>query len=253
MSAFRALELSVSPGGSLVAAGASEHEVSVWDVAIRRQIGSFRSVLWKRKDLKKVQTVSMSTSGQVVYIGFDLRPCKVLQTDSGYTVSNMRAVRRVFPSHYGPFALLDKTKPEVALLPDGKRSFAIQRCSFAILDACFSPLALAISESGGPVRCFEVGSGRELWRYQQLRCHIIDLCYSGRQNAFFGVERNLRGGDTALVRLEAASGQATPVCQVRWAAAAAFCLGGEALLKSDGDIIDVASGASIGTIPFAAT
>src|SRR5262245_36893595 len=235
-------EIAVSPGGQFAAAAALGPEVFVWDLAQRRESESFPTVfefggrrlaasdngfvvaaayaalglacydskngrlVWSRKDLKKVQCVSISASSQFVYVGFDERPCKVLWTSSGFTAFNLRGVRRVFESAYGPIALLDKKIPQVASPPSGKRSFAIERCTFAILSAAFSPTTLAISESTGPVRAFELSTGRELWRYEQPGCHILTIGYSDDQNAFFGVEWSYRRSDDhTLIRFDVKS------------------------------------------------
>lgn len=290
MSARLVREIAVSPSGQLAAAVDLGPEVFVWDVAGRRETGSFKSIfefggrrlaisdtglvvaaayhrqgiacydsrsgglVWNRKDLTKVQCVSMSASSQFVYVCFDNRPCKVLWTNSGYTAFNIRGARMVFDSSYGPVALLDKKIPQVASQPNCKRSFTIERLSFAILDAVFSPTALAITESGGPVRGFDLKTGRERWQYQRPGCHILRVGYSDRQSAFFGVEWSYRrSGDYTLIRLESESGESSEVCNLGPGLTAEFCLGGDAVLKSNGDVIDVASGASIDAIALRQT
>jgi outer membrane protein assembly factor BamB len=277
--------MAVSPNGQLAAAVGLGPEVFVWDLAGRRETGSFKSIfefggrrlaisdtglvvaaayhrqgiacydstsgslVWSRKDLTKVQRVSMSASSQFVYVCFDERPCKVLWTSSGYTAFNIRGARMAFDSAYGPVALLDKKIPQIASQPGWKGSFNIDRFSFAILDASFSPSEVAITESGGPVRGFDLSTGRERWRYQRPGCHIRRVAYSDRLSAFFGVEWSYRrSGNYTLIRIDSESGEPSEVCNLGPGLTAEFCLGADAVLKSDGDVVDVASGASIGAI-----
>jgi hypothetical protein len=276
-------DIAASPEGRLAAAVDMGQEVFVWDLAARREIRSFRSVfesggrrlavsdnglivaaayraqgvacydsktgrpVWERKDLRQVQCLSMSASSQFVYVGFENGPCKVLWTSSGYTAFNMRGVRDVFESAYGPIALLDKKVPQVAIPPGGKRSFTIERCTFAILGAAFSPAVLAITESLGPTRGFDLNSGRLLWMHQQPGHHILRIGYSEREKAFFGIECR-QSGDKGLIRFEADTGRATAVCNLGPDLTTEFCLGGEAVLKSNRQLVDVASGTSIGMI-----
>jgi hypothetical protein len=108
---------------------------------------------------------------------------------------------------------------------------------------------LAVTESLGPVRGFELNSGRLLWLYQQPGCHILRIEYSEQQNAFFGVDWSYRrSGDKTLIRFDVESGQAKAVSNLGPSPATEFCLGGKAVVKSDGELIDVASGASLGVI-----
>src|SRR5262245_36008461 len=214
-----------SSSTSRVVLGAFEHRVEIWDVIARRLVGTFATisdfggsrialsdeldllvagayqrhglvaycpkrgvVLWARKELKKVQSLSFSTDGTRLYCGREGFPCEVIDAKSGDTVTQLRGTRTVVESPWEPIRLHDRRKPAVEDL-QGKKLFSLPRLSFAFLDVAFAPGRLLVTESGGPVRCFSTQSGAELWRFlPNTGAHVLHLAYRSHDDSVVGVE-----------------------------------------------------------------
>jgi hypothetical protein len=50
-------------------------------------------VLWRRRDIKASQVLSLSPDGSVVYCGLQRRPCAVLDVQTGETLQRLRGVK----------------------------------------------------------------------------------------------------------------------------------------------------------------
>src|SRR5262245_58500523 len=143
--------------GSVIAAAEFERTVHVWDVAAERHLATFPTIMdfggrrlaitadgrtciaaaynvegiaayaatdgvevWRRKDLKKAQTLRVSLDGRRVYACFDNRSCQVLNRETGKTIGTWAGVRDVWASPYQPVMLLEK-KPLVLQSPDEQK------------------------------------------------------------------------------------------------------------------------------------
>ena len=84
----------------------------------------------------------------------------------------------------------------------------IPRETFATLDTKFAPGYVVISESGGPVRAFEMPSGRMVWRYEPpLGHHVLRLGVVSSSGKIAGVLYPYQqGGPKQLVLLTSAEG-----------------------------------------------
>ncbi len=204
-------------------------------------------VICIRDGLKKLQSVAYSPDGKRLYCGSEWGPLTVLDAETGADLAKYPSADKVFPSPYRLLELLSKRREGPVELREfgGKRIATLPRETFAILDVAFGPDRLCMSESGGPVRCFETEAGAELWRYTpRPGRHILRLAYTPKVMAFFGVERPyLKGGVKRLLRFDPESGKPTLVAKIeKPSAKEVFCSRGEALLTSEGEFIDVASG-----------
>lgn len=261
----------------IAAVGQFERDVTIWDLDSPRPISAFSTVLdfggrrlaltpdgsrclaaayhvhglacydsrsgdlvWARRDLKKIQRVGASIADEVVMCFFDAGPAQVLRVSDGETVERIRAVRDVHQSVFSKVDLFEKSALDVRAR-GGSRLASIPRSTFALLSACFSPSELVISESGGPVRFFELPSGKESWRYEpEAGRHVLELTYSQSQCAFFGVEWPYQhGGPMVLLRLESDEQAVDSVAVLGTPAKTAFCRQGEHLLTSSGHLLEV--------------
>ena len=200
-----------------------------------------------RDDLKKLQYVSYSQDGKRLYCGSETGPLTVLDAETGADLVRYPSTVNVYSSPFQPLELLEKRGKGPFELRDfeGNRIAKIGRTTFAILDAAFSPDRLCITESGGPVRCLDAKTGAELWRYTPRPCHhILKLAYSYKAGAFYGVEREyMKTGKKRLLRLDPELGKPTLAASLgKPCATEVFCSRGEALLTSEGELIDVITG-----------
>lgn len=212
-------------------------------------------VICVRDDLGRLHRVSYSHDGSRLYCYRNAGRLTVLDAETGEDVDRYPLISRLYGGPFQPIELLDKTSskgqgdtgPVELRKVDGKRIASIVRETFAILDVAFGPDRLCITESGGPVRCLETEHGAEVWRYTpRPNRHILKLAYSPKAKAFFGIEwPYVSGGIKQLLRFDPEAGEPTLVTKiVRRSAYEVFCSRGDALLTSEGELIDVATGAT---------
>src|SRR5207302_11509719 len=65
---------------------------------------------------------------------------------------------------------------------DPLRNFSIRHTSFRVLDACFTPEHIAVSETGGETSLHALHVGRVVWKYSERDHHIIRLAYCDRRS-----------------------------------------------------------------------
>lgn len=227
-----------SAGSTCVTAAYTRHGVAGYDTTTG-------DVVWRRLDLKQTQFVGFAAGDEAVHCAADTRPCHVLDPKDGRTVDTLRGVRRVWQSPSGTHAVLDRPKLEV--VDAGGRTLAkVARVTFAVLDVAFGPDTLCVSESGGPVRCFNYAGG-ELWRIEpRPDSHVLRLSYALELGIYSGVLwPYVKGGAKQLVRLEPGMAAATTVCLLGNATEAAFVRRGSALVTSGGSMFEVATGRKV--------
>jgi hypothetical protein len=125
-----------------------------------------------------------------------------LDSVDGKTLDAIRDLADVFDSEYSGNLLLERRKRDYVLRKE--KDFQVPRLTFAILDAAFGPQSVAISESGGPVRCIDAATGKEMWRHTPARhVHFLSLWYREIDRDFYGVQRDFQKGSFRfLVRLQ---------------------------------------------------
>jgi WD40 repeat protein len=183
----------------VVAIGAWEHEVEVWDAASAIRIAAFNTMLdsggrrlavshdgtrvaagayrehgvsvfdayygrvvWARKDLQGIQKLTWSRDGSRLYCGLEGDILHEIDLATGKTLDKLTKVGTRVDSPFDNAFLLDGKKVHS---PSGL-SFLPRRETFCVLDAVFGPNVLAISESGGSIRVFSLESGVEIARYK---------------------------------------------------------------------------------------
>jgi hypothetical protein len=279
--------LATSFSGSRFAAAEFEHTVHIWDLRTATRQATFNTVLsfggrrlaitcdgnrcaaaayhvrgveaystsegavlWRRTDLKKVQSVSVSIDDRRIYCCFDEKPCHVLSCDTGRTIRSWRGVRSVWESPYEELMLLVK-RAFVVQSHDEREISRFERESFGVLSVAFALGFVCVSEAGGPLRCLSTSSGYEVWRFSERGKHFLNLAFSETANAFVGVLWPYeRGGRHQLFRFERETGAVLDVSELPQAAEFAFCQRGSRLITSDGSLINVATGGLEYVLPF---
>ncbi len=280
--------LAVSNSGNVFAAAEFKSAVSIWVLKDQRKIAEFTtvldfggsrlaidgsgercvagayqvngiwcynakdgSVLWKRKDLKRVQRIYMLPSQSEIACGFADGPLHVLRMMDGKTLQTLRGCHSLRISPFEPVQLADKASPELQTL-DGSRIAKFGRESFAILSLAFGHGTIAISEAAGPTRCFDTSQGRLLWRYRPPSgSHSLQLGYNSETRHFLGIEWPYeKGGIKTLLRLAAESGDVLNRFPIGNSIIEAFCASGTRLLSSSGWLLDTSTGKLVGEFEF---
>jgi hypothetical protein len=285
MSKQQVRHLVASARGSVVAAAAFERLVEVWDVRQPALLGAATTVMdfggkrlgiwtdplqlvaaayevhgvvgydasgrpiWTRRDVQNAQHVRSALHARAVYVACEEAPCELLDVATGRTLARIRDVRDVIESRFQPLCLLARDELELASVPALEPFARIPRETFALLCAAFSPDAVLISESGGPVRCVAI-NGTERWRWRPAKgAHVVDACFSAAANAFFGVLMSYaNGGPLRLARFEPDTGKELVLAELGDAETTCFCADDQLLLTSNGGVIDLQSGQSRPTV-----
>jgi hypothetical protein len=129
-------------------------------------------------------------------------------------------------------------------------SWCVPRITFAILDATFSPDALCLSETNGPVRCLDLKTAEERWRYlPPSGSHVLGLSYQADQS-FYGVQWAYKsGGPVMLLQFSQSTGAARNVCILK-SFPDAFAFGGGNVLASSGDVVSLPTGSIVRQLLF---
>jgi hypothetical protein len=167
----------------------------------------------------------------------------IVSLEDGSTIGTIRAAQGVVESLHDRIAFVDQPRLAVVTVPSMTRLFQFERTTFGVLAATFSHDALVVSESGGPVRCLEVPSGRLRWQFQpDAGSHCLDVTYAASQDAFYAVVWSYQeGGDKHLVRLEPSRGDAVRVKSLGCPAETCFWPSRSCLVTSLGAIVYLAT------------
>ena len=273
--------------GAIVAVAQLERSIQIWDIMKGEKVAEFDTVLefggrrlvidnegkfcvtaayhvhgiagydvygglcWQHKNLKKAQILTVSRNGDYVFCGFDDKSCIMLEISSGREAAKFHGVRAVHESPFQPIRFLDKMKPEIAR-DDGTLLFNIGRLTFGFLTVAFAADSCCTSEAGGSVRCFDLNSTIERWRYIPSQgSHILRLGYSNRTGLYYGVEWPYQhGGNKKVLCFNPESGVSNFVCDLGQPSETEFCLEGDYLITSIGDLIDLSTGKIAQKLPF---
>ena len=168
-----------------------------------------------------------------------------LTVATGETVDALRGYREVWVSPYGRTVAMGTRSRGCQIF--GMKDFRVPPASWAVLDVAFSPELMCITEARGPVRCFDLAKGKELWRYlPPSETHVTTLSYSEATQCFHGV---LIGTlPNRLIRFDRLGAVQMITGLTCWMGV--FLDHGSRFLTVEGNEIDVQSGLISGCLPF---
>jgi hypothetical protein len=241
---FGGYRLTVSPAGETCIA-------ANWKKGQRGGVACYETrsgrKIWHRTDLRQVQGLRFSSQDDAVWCIFGDRPVQRLDAKTGSTVETLRTIQDVVDSPFSAHRLqLRRTGFQIV----GSESVSVPRLTPAMLAAAFSPDSLCLSEACGPVRCLEVESGRERWRYLPPAGHHVLAVSSQGDQSFCCVQWGYsRGGRPTLIRLAYDTGKCTEVCSLdSWGDAC--CFGADVVITSSGDVVSLSKESIIRRLAF---
>ncbi len=196
---FGGRRLAISSDGSFCAVGAYNcYGICLYSV-------NNGSLVWNRKDLKRVQWVDLF-DGNVI-VGIDEKPLHVLDLITGNTLETVRGVKAKWISFYDDFYLLEKVG-SLNLYRNNKLVALLERTSFSVLSVAFSKDKVIVSEAGGPISAYLLTSGDLVWRnYPDVGSHFLDLNYNDATSKAYGVLWSYeKGGPRFLCSIDLTSG-----------------------------------------------
>jgi hypothetical protein len=195
-------------------------------------------LIWHRRDLRQTQRVRFAPGGEAAWCVPDSGPTKLLDAANGKTLDALTGLKDIFDSEHSADLLLEKRKRNYILRKE--KTLQIPRLTFAILDVAFGPKSLAISESGGPLRCIDSSTGTELWRQSPgKQIHFLSAWHRQTDQTFYGVQWDFWTGSLrSLVRLDANSGEANVICQLNsWEEV--YCPKLDRIITSNGEVLNL--------------
>lgn len=234
---FGGHRLSISEDGSLCAAGAyNVHGIAVYDTYNG-------SLLWQRKDLKKVQWLQFSPVEQTLLAGFENKSLHILNSHTGETLKTFHGTRSCWRSPYEDIYLLEKIHLEIYATAKQKTVEKIDRNTFAVLDIAFGPEIVYISESGGPLRAISLKDASLIWSYQPEKGnHFLRIGYGEKCNTLFGISWPfVNGGAKTLWVFDSMTGKILNKTILEGQAIETeFARHGDILITSDGLVYNLA-------------
>ncbi|QDT50367.1 hypothetical protein Pan258_44240 [Symmachiella dynata] len=265
--------------GNIVAAALHEHTVSLWDISTGEQLSEFDTIMdfggkrlalshaesacltaayhihglacyntpigdlrWQRKDLKKIQRLTLTPDEQYACCCFSSGPGHVIDISNGETILSIRALDDTWFHPQNTFRLYQYRAHKISVVhQNDKEAFAIEPTSFSLLDVAFNERYLAITEAGADVRVFDLATGQMTMRHKQPEGHHVLRISAMPGTVFFhGVQWCFRkGGPKRLIRLSPDAATQKVIYDLGGPTfETEFCNGGRCLLTSDGDLID---------------
>ena len=200
--------------------------------------------VWRRRDIKKIQHISLSRDGLSAYCGVAESSLVAVDLRTGETITKVRGAAGVHDSRYDTVQFVDVTRPRV-LGRAGELRFLVDRTTWAFLDVAFAPGIMLLAEAGGPVRSIDLATGHEKWRYKPPQgSHVLRLGYRGKAPCVLGVECSyIDGGASHLIELSLDDGHLQYAADIGEARDSCFALAGSVLVTAEGQIIDTTTGA----------
>jgi len=244
---FGGNRLAITRDGQHCAVGAYHiHGVALYETKDGTEV-------WRRKDLKKVQSIRASVDGQRLLCGFEGKSFELLDVKTGRSKPSLRGVKDVFESVYDDLMIIDTKGRDFKLANAANKQIAtVPRTTFAALGFAFAPGKLCITESGGSTRCYDTRTGKELWEHNPGNgIHALDLTYDESTQMFAAITWPYqKGGEHQLVTLHPDDGEAVRRTAITGAHEFAFCSNGSAFITSDGKIRNTATAEVKGVLNF---
>lgn len=276
-------QLASSRTGTLIAAAELKGIIHIWDVGRRQFVRSLRTSLdfggerlaisadgrlcavgaynsggvachsietgeelWRRGDISHPQYISITPDDARIIVGTDSQSFVLNRTD-GTTIQTARGVHRIVESPWDGATFLDGS--QMKLMNGQGHAYILPRVTFAELGVAFSPCKVCIAESGGPVRCWDLTGGTELWRYFEKGHHAVLLCYNSVENVFLAVDLEYeQGGQRRLIRFEPKTGRMSVVTALGNSRDTIFCADGKLIATADGRVIETTAGNMVGRL-----
>lgn len=165
-------------------------------------------VRWQHRNIRRVQALAFDERRGTCVAVRESAKLLVLDAATGVPQRELRRARWLELSPHDDLCLIDRRVLAVAEDYGEQTRFTIPRASFAPLAAAFSPTTVFVSESAGPLRAFDLGSGRELWALGPAGEHYLRLAHSLERDMLCGFRWPYeRGGDTHLDCIECHTGR----------------------------------------------
>jgi WD40 repeat protein len=203
------------------------------------------SLIWQRKDLKKVQHIqTLRSDTNIVFAQFNTGASRLLNINDGSDVKKMPGVKLYFESKFQPIDIYDKsTKIEIIDRQTSLVKLQIDHRSFATLDIAFSPGSFLISEAGGPVSCYDIENGKLKWRWRKNEEeHYTNVGFNEDLGIYVCLSHPFEPHDKKIIYIDCQSGQIKHQINIKRPLVTKFLLDSQFVLTSERDLMSVKTG-----------
>jgi len=204
------------------------------------------NVIWQRKDLKKVQNIQMLYNDNSKFFAhFEVGASRIIDIYTGLDIEKINGAEYYFNSKYSPIDIIDKSnKIQIINRETRKIQTNIERQTFATLDLDIANDCFAISESGGPLSCYDIQSGQLKWRIPLNEDgHFLRISFNDELGTFTGISWPfMKGGNKKLKYINKDNGKIENEIIINCPTETEFALNGRVLVTSDKEIINLKSG-----------
>ncbi|MGG7666799.1 hypothetical protein [Dyadobacter sp. BHUBP1] len=203
-------------------------------------------LIWRRKDLKKVQHIqNLSAHTDQVFAQFEVGPSRSLDIYTGAEVQKLPGIEHLVNAKNLPIDVIGKRGSILVLDRLTRKTIASAPTrSFAILDIVISDDSFVVSESGGPLSCYDISTGTHKWDIPADEDgHFLRACFHLNLEEFVGVSWPfLNGGNKKLKCINKNTGEITKELVIGCPVETEFALSGQVLVTSERKVIDIQSG-----------
>ena len=237
---FGGQRLAISEDGKICICGCWErHGICAYETKTGK-------IVWQRKDLKKVQHIQiLYADNSKFFVQFEVGASRTFDINTGHEIDKVSGANYFFNSKYLEIDIIYKSsKIQIIDRQSKKVKSNIERQSFATLDLDIADNCFSISESSGPLSCYDINTGQLKWRVPlNVDGHFLRICYNKHLNMFVGVSWPFAtGGNKKLKYINKDNGNIEKEIAINCPVETEFALGGQILVTSDREIINIVTG-----------
>ncbi|MEM8672230.1 MAG: WD40 repeat domain-containing protein [Planctomycetota bacterium] len=214
-------------------------------------------LIWQRTDVDEVQKVRFSLDGTVLICSHHRGIVSQFDIQTGETVrfnwfkKDLLGAYDLLESPYDDYLVIDRIERDLRITDQRLKQVAtVKRKTFRVLDYAFAPEFMCISESGGPVTCYHVKTGQEVWEVGFPEgVHALDVGYNEESKQFSAILRPYaKGGPFTLVSIARNSGNVIAETRLPEARDFGFVNRGTRLVLTTGEIICTTKGERVAVL-----
>lgn len=194
--------------------------------------------IWRRKDLKSVQTVEPFYDNDFVFCGREKGAAHLLNSQTGETVEQFAGIKVLYASPTDSSVVLGGKRLELQR-PFGRKIASLKGDGF-IRQAVFSKSSVLL-DGFEEVRCVDLMSGDLMWAlkpYDKVRHGAF--CWSNARSCF--IAKTIRSTGESFVALNPSTGQPHDEIPFEGRGTGAFCQQGDYWLNGDLRLISTSDG-----------
>lgn len=231
--------LAISEDGSICICGCWERQgICAYEIKTGK-------IVWQRKDLKKVQHIqTLYADSSKFFAQFATGASRIFDINTGNDIEKITGAKYFFNSMFLEIDIIDKSRSiQIVDRQTKKAKVNIGRQTFGTLDLDIAEDCFAVSESGGPLSCYDIVSGQLKWRIStNENGHFIKVAFNKELDNFIGVTWPfMRRGKKKVKYINKNTGAIEREILINQPVEIEFALNGSVLITSDRELINIES------------